>query len=416
MKKNIFLLAVSLILLIKTLILLIKTASSQTYIRVDDYRSLKIHAHNEKEKVKNFILTKEVDSVRKYFDLNYIVPDQPLDKVIPFFNNRERAFVNFFINDKSQLRSDIESNKHYFSPELNSNVDSNLSIADLTKNMMDFWITFSQEKIRIGVATNDQEELLLLYLRRIINDLVGFPEYFVFSQDSINTAARKIGLFMDPSDLRRDFISDHLIYETEYDGKGYSISFSPISYISFNSGLKSVFSNSYGLSFDVDLRYRQVMFNLGLSYRYSDIKRDVVRNDLLWQSDGRAFITGLTGSLGYSVLNTKRFTLTPLAGYSSMRITYSLADSTYSENAEDFLGPHIALLADLKLVKNQKSKAYSSNITRLEPAESSYFYIRLYAGHFPSGFSNAFEERGSVTYVSLGVGYFVGMTRPRRGL
>ena len=409
MIKNIFLLLVS-------FTFITEYTSAQTYVRVDDYRSLKIVAHGEKEKVKNFILTNELDSIRNYFDLSYIIPDAPLDKVIPFFNNRERAFVNFLINDKTQLRRDIENDRHYFSSELYLDPSGHLAISDLTQNMLDYWITFASERVSSSIPSDDQEELLLLYLKRATNDLVGFPYFTVFSQDSINIAARRIALLLDPVDLRRDFIINHIMYVEEYAGKGYGISLSPIGYTSFNSDLANVFSNSYSLSFDLDLRYRQLLFNLGLSYRYSDLKKDVTREDLLWQNDGTAFITGLTGSLGYSVLNTRRLTLTPMAGLNSMRITYSFEDSTYSDNAENFINPHIAVLADFKLLKNRKSKLNSSNISSLEPDQSSYFFIRFYAGHFPNGFSNAFGESGSVTHLSLGVGYYFGKTRLRKRL
>jgi hypothetical protein len=398
------------------LMILSEQASSQTYVRVDDYRELRDQMRIEKEKVRNFILQNESDSIKKYFDVYYLVSGRAVSDAISFFSYREKTLINFFLDDSNQIFRDIDDDKHYFTYQYRVPASANVIIPDLTDIMSGFWVEFAQRKTDGSLAKNDKEEYLRLYLKRVINDLTGFPQIETFSQDSINASARNIIETMDAIDSRGKFLVNHILYELENSDFGVGFSFLPFGFRSFNTGLADVFENSYCFIMDMDFVYKRLTLNSSISISKSPLRKEVLLNDFLWSSDGSAYIMGISGSLGYMVLNTNRLKITPMVGVNHTRVTYSFADSTYSDNSEVFVQPHFGITMDAKFrIKSWRRDLFSSEGYHPR-SDQDCLYIRFYAGHFPNGFSNAFGESGSVTHLSLGVGYYMGYTRLKRRL
>ncbi|MFN6379366.1 MAG: hypothetical protein ACK4WD_08820 [Flavobacteriales bacterium] len=394
-------------------IILSERASAQNYIRVDGYRELRSLIRSDKEKVGNFILQNQTDSIRKYFDVYYLVSDMPVNDAVSFYSYRERALINFFLDDSNQIWRDIDDDAHYFSYQMRVPVTANIIIPELTTLMSEFWIEFAKNKLEGNPAQNDKEELLLLYLKRIINDLVGFPHSELFSQDSINVSARNILSTMDPIKSRRAFVLDHILYEFEDTSFGLGFSLLPFGYSSFNTGLSEVFESGYSFNFDSELQFKRFALNLSVFATRSEIQKDVLLDELLWSTEGDASVVGFSGNIGYAIVDNRRLRIAPMAGINLTRATYIFADSTYSDNGEAFVQPHFGLTMDAKFRLKSRPDGIFATTGYHPRSERDCIYIRLYAGHLPVGLSNAFGNRGSITQVGLGVGYFLGWTRLR---
>ena len=148
----------------------------------------------------------------------------------------------------------------------------------------------------------------------------------------------------------------------------------------------------------------------------SPLRREVLLDDFLWSSEGSARISGVSGSIGYMVINTSRLRITPMVGVNQTRVIYNFADSTYSDNSEVFVQPHFGVNLDVKFrIKPWRWDLFSSE--GYHPGtDQDCFYIRLYAAHLSSGFSNTFGDRGSLNIIGIGLGYYQGWTRLRTGL
>lgn len=399
-----------------SLILLVQSATAQVYVRVDNYRELRDQMIKEKEKVRNFILRNESDSIKKYFDVYYLVSGRAVSDAIPFFSHREETLINFYLDDSNQIFRDIDDNTHYFTIQCRVPASANIIIPDLTDIMSPFWVEFARKSTEGSLAKNDKEEYLRLYLKRAINELTGFPSSQTFSQDSINASVRRIIETMDAIDSRRKFLVDHILYELESSDFGFGFSFLPAGFRSFNGGLADIFENSYSFIMDIDLVYKRLALNSSISMSNSPLRREVLLDDFLWSSEGSARISGVSGSIGYMVINTSRLRITPMVGVNQTRVIYNFADSTYSDNSEVFVQPHFGVNLDVKFrIKPWRWDLFSSE--GYHPGtDQDCFYIRLYAAHLPSGFSNTFGDRGSLNIIGIGLGYYQGWTRLRTGL
>ena len=176
-----------------------------------------------------------------------------------------------------------------------------------------------------------------------------------------------------------------------YIGIGYNI---------LSGNISEYFNNPISLPITIDFVYKRLMLQMSLDGAWGTVKKTMVFDDsLMWNKGDNAFHSGLGFNIGFSVYNSKKLRVTPVAGYSFNYISkkwWNSSDISKYEPESNIL--NIGLLFDLKNVIMSSNSAAG--------VYDQYAGMRITAGvYLPLSDNDLYPKYydGSMIYLSVGI-------------
>ena len=176
-----------------------------------------------------------------------------------------------------------------------------------------------------------------------------------------------------------------------YIGLGYNV---------LSGNLSEYFKNPFSLPITIDFVYKRLGLQMNLDGAWGKIKKTMVFEDSLsWNKGDNAFHSGLGFNIGFSVYNSKKLRITPIAGYSFNYISkkwWNSSDISKYEPESNVL--NIGLLFDFK--EAFMSSAASTGVY------DQYAGLRISAGvYLPLSDNDMYPQYydGSMIYLSFGI-------------
>ncbi len=251
--------------------------------------------------------------------------------------------------------------------------------------------------IKNAALKSVDKDFLMMYLKYIARNEI----YQLEVKDSMNIIADNFLTSYPNSDYER-FTRNYIRYKFVPSKWGFGIEFFS-GYSIFTKDLKKNYQNTIPVGIAFDIYYRKMALYLRNFIGFSKTKNDIPYDDQTWEKGAPVRVFLPEATLGYVVLDNKRFKATPFAGISSTDISPTQHDLNKTLGLEKvdlkFTTTYTAgLNLDIKLGRGMP-------MVTLGPEENYGFLRFRYAINFPQ-FEKKYGYSGNLHYLTVGVGGF----------
>ncbi|MDR1983469.1 MAG: hypothetical protein LBQ28_01395 [Prevotellaceae bacterium] len=248
-------------------------------------------------------------------------------------------------------------------------------------------------------------------LQDVEKDFLRLHLYFMLTenpslyQDTINDLADTF-LTKYPDNDYENFTREYIRYKLIQGKWGLGFEFFS-GYNIYNGDINQYFSNNIPIGIAFDAAYKQFNLYLRAYVGIGKTKKDIIRDDIIWDKGSQANTYSAEISLGPDIIDSKSLKITPFSGISIMGISPTENDISNNKDLKHVelktvLGYVIGLNLDIKLKKTKlrNYKSFSQN-------PFGYTVLRLRYTYCVPKFESRYKEfKGNIHYISIGIGLF----------
>ncbi len=262
---------------------------------------------------------------------------------------------------------------------------------ELLELMLNYLFSEGLSFIELKQDSTDRKNELINLTLNIMKDEIYSSEFFLISQDSINSIADNF-LLKYPKSVYNEFVRTNIRYKYKISDWSFGSQLF-MGGISFTDNLSQYYSNSVILGLGVDISYKRLLTCLQVFRGFGKTVDDIYKETEVWKSKSNTSIFKSEITLGLSLIDNKVFRLVGTSGIASTIIGPTSSDKESIPVLEEFeLGYSftytIGGFVDIKLNK------FINN---------SYSFLRLRYNYCKPSFPNDYE--GNLHVITIGYGW-----------